>query len=141
MTATDLPDASDEVTTNNRRSDAARYRKDDLGVLRKMMHDPKGRSWLHRTLEFCDIYGSPFTPGQADTTAFHLGQQNVGKRLLIDSMEASPDLYMLMIREAREEQERVTKTTRERNAKVDPDRDAPAGVDLQFPPLTPPTAE
>lgn len=127
-----IPDASDEVTTNTRKSDEARRRRNDADVLRRLMHTPEGRSWLYRKLEVCQIYGNAFMPGQADTTAFQLGMQNVGKMLLAEAMDASGDLYLLMRGEAREEEERVEKKTRERN-KENSERDEIPSVVDQYP--------
>lgn len=111
----ELPDASDVVTTNNRSRDQARYARSDADVLRKLMHDAPGRAWLYRILEACHIYESPFVPGQADSTAFKLGEQNVGRRLLAQVTAASGDLYMTMLKEARAEEARIAKENVERN--------------------------
>jgi hypothetical protein len=45
------------------------------------------------------IYGNPFVPGQADTTAFNLGMANVGKRIMGDILKAAPEQYLKMCKE------------------------------------------
>src|ERR1700678_3661790 len=74
-----------------------RAHKDAL-VIEMILDAPEGRDWFYRLLERCHIYGSPFSPGQPDLTAFRLGEENIGKQLLADA-QAVPNLYLKMIRE------------------------------------------
>lgn len=105
-------DASDASAEDNAKRDQARRARNDLDVLRTIMHDKKGRDWLFRFLDACHINNSSFAAGQADQTAFNLGEEAVGKRVLKTAMAASVDLYMTMIREQEEEDRRINEVRR-----------------------------
>lgn|SRR5215475_1034103 len=99
-------DAGDPVAENNAQRDDARRQRDDAETLRRLLSHRNGRAWMFRLLEACHIWNSPFAPGQPDTTAFALGEQNVGLRLY-SSIQAFPDLMTMMLVEARKEDERI----------------------------------
>ena len=118
-------DATDTVAENNLRRDEKRRARQDADVLRKLMHDAPGRAWLYRKLESCHIYSSTFSPGQPDITAFQLGEENVGKKLMLEAQLASVDLYMKMIKEQQEEvrrqdEERIKESNRREEAETPP---------------------
>lgn len=92
-------DASDPKAVNNARKKAGRKKADELEAVRVVMGTAQGRAWMFNLLESCMIFGNPFVPGQPDSTAFNLGQANVGKRLLSDIMVAAPEQYMAMCKE------------------------------------------
>jgi hypothetical protein len=93
------------------------------------MHDKKGRAWLYRLLERCNIYGDSFAPGQGDVTSFRLGQQNIGRQLMLEAMEASADLYVQMVKDQRDEERRLEEVRRKENeARQANDPFAPAPV-------------
>lgn len=131
-------DATDEVHENNLRSEAAARRRDDADVLRKLMHDPKGRSWLYRQLERCHIYGETFAGEQTHNTAYRLGEENVGKQLMLEVIDASGDLYIKMLREQKDEEGRQAKELKRRNDKREGKNEPPLTPDAQWPDLTPP---
>jgi hypothetical protein len=134
-----MSDTSDDPRTADKaRRDAGRQRKDDRDVLRKLMRDPKGRDWLYRFLEVCHIYDNPAVFGDTNTTFFRLGEQNVGKRLLIEVEGASLDLYMTMKREHEEDVAEQTRQVREVAKQEEADQAEPEVGGEQFPPLTPP---
>lgn len=130
-------DAADPAAESNAKRDQARIEREDADVLRTIMHTKQGRAWLLRQLDACHINNSPFAAGQPDVTAFHLGEEAVGKRLLIAVMAASVDLYMKAIKESQEEERRLTEVRRKEREKRE-ERDAPTDVrELAFP-LPPP---
>jgi hypothetical protein len=138
--ADDLPqetfDASDPAAEANARRDAARFAREDADVLRNLMRTKQGRAWLLRRLDECHINNSPFVPGQADVTAYHLGEEAVGRRLLTSAMSASVDLYMTAIKEAQEEERRVAEVRR-KEALNRAEREGPidvAGLVADLPP-------
>lgn len=125
--ASDLPtetfDAADPAAIDNANREEKRKAREDADVLRLIMHSKQGRAWLYRQLERCNIYGETFSPGQADVTAFKLGQENVGKQLMLACMDASSALYIKMIDEQKEEQKRldeVRRTERKNREAEDP---------------------
>src|SRR6267154_4206594 len=107
----DLPlesfDASDPAAAANAEREAARKARDDADVLRKLMFSKQGRGFLYRRLEMCHIYGNTFAGEETHVSAFQQGEENVGKRLMLEAMDASPDLYVQMIKEQREESKRL----------------------------------
>ena len=130
-------DASDTAAEANARRDEARRNRNDLDVLRTIMHTRQGRDWLHRFLDSCHINNTPFAAGQPDLTAFHLGEENVGRKLLLTAMSASVDLYMKMIKEAQEEEIRVNEVRRKERINRE-EREAPIDFEKLVAPLPPP---
>lgn len=137
----DLPnetfDAGDPAAIDNASRDAASKARADADMLRTIMHTKPGRAWLYRFLERCNIYGDSFTPGAPDVTAFKLGNENVGRQLMLTAMNASADLYVKMVNEQREEERRLDEVRR-RERKNREERDAPIDVASQVAPLPPP---
>lgn len=120
---TETFDAADPAAIDNAKREEKRREREDADVLRIIMHTKQGRAWLYRRLESCHIYTSTFQPGQPDVTAFALGEENVGKKLMVDAIAASPDLYMTMIKEQRDEEKRldaVRRTERKNREQRDP---------------------
>ncbi len=72
-----------------------------LDVVRGIMQTPAGRKWIYSILERCHIYGNPFVPGASDSTAFNLGEANIGRIFLADVQEAASELYLTMLKEAK----------------------------------------
>jgi hypothetical protein len=131
-------DATDEVQTNNDRSEQARHRRDDADVLRRIMHDPKGRAFLHRLIESCAVLEDPYRGESTHDTAYLLGRASVGKRLFVAATEASLDLYMKMLREAQEAAAKREKDLKARNDKVEGKNEAPLTPAAQYPHVDPP---
>lgn len=92
-------DASDPSSVNKARQRAGRKKASELEVISTIMSTTQGRAWMYGILESCMIFGNPFVPGQADSTAFNLGMANIGKRILQDIMKAAPDQYLKMCKE------------------------------------------
>lgn len=65
---------------------------------RKLMSSKAGRKLLGHFLEISKFMQQPFN-GQALTTAFACGEQNVGKRILADMLEIDPDSFVKLIKE------------------------------------------
>ena len=105
--------------------------------MRKLLADKNGRAWLYRFLDSCHINNTPFAAGQPDVTAFHLGEENVGKRVLMQAMTASTDLYMKMITEQQEEERRRAEVRRKERQNRE-ERDGPIDVAAMVAPLPPP---
>lgn len=137
----DLPeapfDASDPAAEANAKRDQARRERNDLDVLRGLMHSKNGRDFLYRFLDACHINNTPFAPGAPDVTAFHLGEENVGRKLLMVAMAASVDLYMKMIKEQQEEETRLAEVRRKEQRNRE-ERDAPIDINALVAPLPPP---
>ena len=131
-------DASDQAATDNASRDAAAKARAEADQLRKIMHDKQGRAWLYRFLERCNIYGESFTPGQPDVTAFKLGNENIGRQLMLSAMDASTDLYVKMVNEQREEERRLDEVRR-KERKNREEREGPVDVKSMLNDLPPPS--
>ena len=77
-----------------------------------------GRHWMHDILVSCHCFATTFT-GDPYTTAYNEGQRSVGLLLLADIMQACPDNYVLMMREANERDR--TREVREGNGQQEPE--------------------
>jgi hypothetical protein len=141
-------DATDPAAEQNARRDEARRQRDTIDVMRAILGTKKGRAWLCDKLEKCHIYGSPFMPGQPDATAFALGEENVGKQLMLEAIDADAGSYMKLLAERKEEEARQqeVRNREERKRQQQSDEDSAAmktqGFDLPAPgtepkPLTP----
>jgi hypothetical protein len=93
-------DAADPIAVSNAEREKARRDLADKRVLEQLMGGQEGRDWTYRFLERFHIYESCFTPGQADVTAFKLGEENIGKQFMLELHRAVPELYAKMMHEA-----------------------------------------
>jgi hypothetical protein len=131
-------DATDVASEDNTRRDLKRAERDDLDVLRQIMHTKKGRAFILRQLDRCQI-NSPrkFVPGQPDATAHNLGLEAYGLMLLKDVMAASVDLYMTAIAEEQAEADRKN-DVRRAEVKAKEEREKPPSAEDQLSALPPP---
>lgn len=130
--------ADDPVAENNVRRDAERIARQDTDVLAKIvMKDAPGRAWLHRLLSKCHIFGETFHGEETHLSAFSQGQENIGKQIMLSAQEASVDLYLLMVKEARAEEKRLEdvrrKEERDRAQAEEPTTDSEFMPDLPPP--------
>lgn len=90
-----MPEADDIYTPDRRWQDALYY----------VMSSRLGRAFMWRLLQECHVFETTFVPGHADSTAYNEGMRRIGL-LLLDEIEANvPDAYLLMTKEAKEDQE------------------------------------
>lgn len=94
-------DAGDPEQVNQARKRAGRKKRDELDFMKHIMEMQQGRAWMYKLLEDCKCFGSPIVPGDPYFTYHNIGEQNIGKRLLIEINEAAPEEYVLMMREAK----------------------------------------
>lgn len=62
------------------------------------MSTVSGRAWLHSFLLKCAPFRSPFS-SDALQMSFNAGEANIGLQLIAEMDEASPDLYLQMMKE------------------------------------------
>lgn len=136
---TETFDAGDPAAIDNAHREDARRRREDADVLRMIMHTKPGRAWMYRMLNRCNIYGDTFAPGQGDVTAFKLGQENIGKQLMLELMDASADLYITMIKDQKDEEKRLDEVRR-RERKSREAEDPTASPQMEFVKDLPPPA-
>ena len=70
-----------------------------LEVTKGLMASVGGRQWIYERLAECHVFASSFSLN-AYEAAFKEGERNVGLQLLNDVMQADPDGYVQMMREA-----------------------------------------
>jgi hypothetical protein len=92
-------DASDEKQVQDRKSKLGRQAAADQQVVSNLVSTEPGRSWLYRFLESCHCFSLSFDPESDRISAFREGERNIGNRLLADLVKASPDTYVLMMKE------------------------------------------
>src|SRR5260370_11481714 len=93
-------DGSDRKQVRAREKELKIDEGNRLAYTRRLMSDAPGRKWMYDLLLRCHIWQTPFAAGQIDTTAFRLGEQNLGLQVFADVMAAAPQEYVLMIQEA-----------------------------------------
>ena len=86
-----------EVSENKKRrrviqAQKARDQSIDNGI-RHTLADTDGRQFIWWLFEITDILGTSFRPGDTHLTAFALGEENVGKRLLARMEQIDPDAW------------------------------------------------
>lgn len=95
-------DTSDPEQVNKARKKGARTRATRLEFVAAAMTTYQGRAWFYDILNRCYVTRTPFISGDMYTTAFRCGEHNIGLQLLSDIQDAAPDLYITMIKEAKE---------------------------------------
>ncbi len=93
-------DGSDRKQVRAREKELKIAEGNRLAYTRRLMSDAPGRKWMHDLLVRCHIWQTPFAAGQPDTTAFRLGEQNLGLQTFADVIAAAPSEYVLMMQEA-----------------------------------------
>lgn len=91
----DLPyDASDPAEVAKAQDRAVRREARKRVALAKFLADSGGRDWMWDLMASANMFDNQFVPGQADSTAFKLGEANVGKRILAAWLSVSPETYI-----------------------------------------------
>lgn len=78
-------------------------RRTELGDMAAILSQRAGRRFIWRLLSEAGIFRSSFTGN--NSTFFNEGRRDIGLKFLADTQEF-PDLYMLMVKESREPQEK-----------------------------------
>lgn len=80
-----------------------RKRDTELDDIKWVLSTPMGRRFIWRYLGECGIFRSSFV-GQFQTF-FHEGERNIGLKLLADVNDSQPEAYVIMMKEARKDNE------------------------------------
>ena|SRR5215472_9505159 len=94
-------DASDPKQVRQAQKEARIRERLRQDVIRNLMSGIAGRSFIYDLLNGCHVFGTSFALNGLQM-AFNEGERNVGLKLLNDIMQAAPDSYPLMMREANE---------------------------------------
>ena len=76
--------------------------KRDVEDFKWVMSNRRGRRFAHRLLDQCGVFRSSFTGNS--TTFFNEGQRNIGLQVLAMVNEHTPDAYVLMLKEHKEDE-------------------------------------
>ncbi len=95
-------DTSDPESVNKARKKSSRTRATRLEFVAAAMTTMQGRAWFYDLLNRCYIFRTPFMSGDMHSTAFRCGENNIGLQILSDIQDSAPELYITMIKEAKE---------------------------------------
>lgn len=96
--ALDTQPADEQVEAQ--RAKAERKAKRDIGDLQWLMAHKQGRRIAWKLMAQAGVFRNPFNHS-GSLTAFQCGQMNEGQRLLSAVMEHAPDAFVLMQKEAK----------------------------------------
>jgi hypothetical protein len=100
---TDEPySADDEKQVRKRQSKAKEATERQQEDWRWLLADKRGRRIAWALLEEAGVFRSSFNPDRPHATAFNEGIRNTGLRVLASVMQADPEAFTLMSKEARE---------------------------------------
>jgi hypothetical protein len=100
MAEEDRPyDAGDPKDVKAAIKAAQRWDDKRNAVILSVMGTPDGRRWIREFLEHCMVGTNPYNP-EPIKMAFNCGGLNAGQVFMTAVMNASPQLYMLMMAEA-----------------------------------------
>lgn len=94
-------DASNPEQVNAARKKASRKKTQRLVVIQALMQHEDGRRWMRELLQRCHIYGNCLVQGDPYGTHFRMGEENIGKMIMADVIEAAPAEYLKMCEEGR----------------------------------------
>ena len=100
---TDAYNAADPAQVKSARISSRQYELSRAETTRSIMSSVGGRKWLYDLLVDCHAFTSPFSTNSL-SFAFAAGEQNVGLRLFAE-VSTDFDLFVLMLKEAKERQD------------------------------------
>lgn len=93
-------DGSNRKNVREMEKEAKLAEANRLAYTKRIMGDAPGRKWMHDLLVKCHIWSTAFAAGSPDTTAFRLGEQNLGLQIFSDVVASAPNEYVQMMQEA-----------------------------------------
>ena len=94
-----VPNVADESQVKEAGKRAKSARESELDDFAWLMGDVRGRRFVWRYLSECGVFKTSFTGNS--TTFFNEGARNMGLKLMADINDACPELYQVMVSEAR----------------------------------------
>lgn len=91
--------AADAGEVQRRNSELGRRRKRVEDGLKQIIESSNGRLWLWDLLVACHTFEQPFAGEAPQTTAFRLGEHNIGLRIIAQLTRVSPDSFINMMKE------------------------------------------
>lgn len=96
-----VKNAADEGQVKDAEKKAKSQREQELEDVRSLLATQHGRRFIWRYLSACGVFTSSWNHS-GSIMCFNEGQRNIGLKLLSDVNEASPDAYLVMMKEAKE---------------------------------------
>lgn len=137
------PAEVERAVAERKEREQARHQAEDDETLRRLMGHRNGRAWAHRFIAgTCHVFRTAFMGEEPDRASFfRLGEEHVGKQLMVRLMEVAPDLWTLMLAEAKQEEDRVAAIPAQEERKQEAEEDIGVrmqGFDLPRPGGVPP---
>lgn len=106
----------------------SRKDKDDIdSFVRAAMQHGQGRAYLYWLLEVGHSIGENAFTGNALSTSFRCGEQNVGQQIMAHILEVAPDGFLSMLKEKQDERNRrAIESARANAAGTESDSDSTA---------------
>ena len=99
---TDLePDEAERLSEEAHKKSIELKKRDDQDI-ENIMNTESGRRFIWSLLEETKVFASSFT-GDNNSTNFNEGQRNAGLRVFSRVMAVCPDMWLVMAKEAKEE--------------------------------------
>jgi len=98
---TEVFNAADPAAVDKKTRKADRVENRRLAAFKTVMASREGRRYVWWLLEQTGVFRSSFTGNS--TTFFNEGQRNVGLMLVADINAAAPELYIVMLDEAKDD--------------------------------------
>lgn len=113
----------------NKQAQWARKDKEDLdNAVMALMQHAQGRAYLYHLLTIGRAIGeNPFT-GNALSTSFNCGEQNVGQQIMAHIVATAPDGFLAMLKEQQNERNRRAAESARITAEPDPTGDYPSNT-------------
>lgn len=93
----------EQLSEEARKKAVERQKRDDQDI-ENVMNTVSGRRFVWKHLNEARVFQSSFT-GDNNNTNFNEGQRNAGLRIFSDIMRVCPDMWLVMAKEAKEEEQ------------------------------------
>lgn len=97
-------DEKDKKKIKERNRKIRRAREDELDGIRELLNTRRGRRWVWKVLDHAGTTKLSFN-GDPNWAVFNDGRRDVGQLVWADVMDANPDAYVLMRKEAKEDED------------------------------------
>ncbi len=94
---------TEQLSEEARKKAVERQERDDQDI-ENVMNTVSGRRFVWKQLKETRVFQSSFT-GDNNNTNFNEGQRNAGLRVFSDIMRVCPDMWLVMAKEAKEEEQ------------------------------------
>jgi hypothetical protein len=93
-----MTNAADPATVKKREKTEKFLRDQEIADVKFLLSTQQGRRYIWKHMSNAGIYNTSFTGNS--TTFFNEGKRDIGLKMLAEVMEASPESYVQMMKEA-----------------------------------------